>query len=223
MSLVFVSVLTWFLFIPIAIINGVLREKIYKRYTGELRAHQLSTITAALAFFMLVYTLLRDKIFSTSRIELLLIGILWVVMTVLFEFGFGRYVDKLSWEKLLTDYNIFKGRVWSLFLLIICFTPLLIKTINPNNNSEDTEYVVRSSVTEYARTSGYSLPEVTVDFIQPSQARGTIQDAELGNGAKWFAAKIQNQWTVVYIGNGLPKCSDVAIYNLSKDFLNCYE
>ena len=61
-----------------------------------------------------------------SNIDLLLIGGFWVILTVLFEFVFGHYVIGNPWQKLLADYNILKGRVWSLFLLAELISPLLI-------------------------------------------------------------------------------------------------
>ena len=38
------------------------------------------------------------------------IGAAWVVLTVIFEFGFGHYVDGKSWSELLENYNLPAGR-----------------------------------------------------------------------------------------------------------------
>ena len=51
------------------------------------------------------------------------IGIIWLGLTILFEFGFGYYVMGNTWEKLLHDYNLAEGRVWSLFLVWITIAP----------------------------------------------------------------------------------------------------
>ena len=48
----------------------------------------------------------------------------WLLFTVAFEFGFGHYVAGHSWQRLLGDYNIFDGRVWSLFLLWLLLMPV---------------------------------------------------------------------------------------------------
>jgi hypothetical protein len=53
-----------------------------------------------------------------------MIGTFWVILTVLFEFGFGHYVAKHSWQKLFADYNIFKGRLWLLVLINNIFAPV---------------------------------------------------------------------------------------------------
>jgi hypothetical protein len=121
--------LVWFLFMPIAILNGIIREGTYKHYVGDLVAHQISTVFALLAFITLSYFMFREKFINYDTKTLLLVGIFWVILTVGFEFGFGHYVDKAPWEKLFADYNILKGRVWGLFLLIILLTPILIRYI----------------------------------------------------------------------------------------------
>ncbi len=121
------SIITWFLFVPIAILNGIAREFMYKPVVGDLTAHQISTVIACIAFFLLAYSMLKEQVSRATNRTLLLVGAMWVGMTVLFEFTFGHYVDGISWERLLADYNIFYGRVWGLFLLFILMTPLLAK------------------------------------------------------------------------------------------------
>jgi hypothetical protein len=44
------------------------------------------------------------------------VGLIWLVMTVAFEFVFGHYVAGHSWERLLYDYDLPAGRLWSLVL-----------------------------------------------------------------------------------------------------------
>jgi hypothetical protein len=48
----------------------------------------------------------------------------WLVLTVAFEFGFGR-ARGCSWELLLHDYNLFAGRLWLLVLLMVLCAPYL--------------------------------------------------------------------------------------------------
>jgi uncharacterized membrane protein YhaH (DUF805 family) len=49
--------------------------------------------------------------------EALLVGGIWVVMTIPFEFMFGHYVMEHSWSRLFYDYNLLQGRVWVLVLV----------------------------------------------------------------------------------------------------------
>ena len=121
-------IVSWLPGIPIAIINGLIRTYIYSKFLGELGAHQLSVLSF-IALFGLYVWFIGPWLNPTSRWEALLIGVFWVLMTILFEFVFGHYVVGHSWEDLLHDYNFLQGRLWVLVLLWILFAPYLIYKI----------------------------------------------------------------------------------------------
>jgi hypothetical protein len=111
-----------------AILNAIIREKVYKDTLGELASHQLSTIT--LIIFIGVYTWLVSlgwKIESAR--QAFTVGGIWLVLTVCFEFSFGRLVMKHPWGRLFHDYNIIKGRVWILVLVWTLLAPLAINSV----------------------------------------------------------------------------------------------
>ena len=116
--------IAWVGLVVIAIINGVIREKGYKRFVGELRAHQVSTLTAIILFGLCTWILsLIWKIQSAG--QAMTIGLIWLALTVAFEFLFGHYVMKHPWSILLKDYNILKGRLWALVLIWITIAPYI--------------------------------------------------------------------------------------------------
>lgn len=121
------ALLTWILFIPIAILNGILRNDVYQQYTGELLGHQISTITGSIAFVALVYLMMGKLVKDLEGKHLIWIGLVWIAMTICFEFPFGHYVIGHSWQKLFHDYNILEGRIWILFLLVCACSPLIVK------------------------------------------------------------------------------------------------
>ncbi len=117
--------LFWLPMIPIAVLNGILRESVYAKWMPELRAHQVSTLIAALlmgAYIVLVYPGLHPASASGAG----MVGLLWIALTVAFEFLFGRLVAGHSWARLLRDYDLAAGRVWLLFLLWIGVAPVLL-------------------------------------------------------------------------------------------------
>ncbi|MCF8369545.1 MAG: hypothetical protein K9G76_10920 [Bacteroidales bacterium] len=125
MSLLLFYTLSWFGLMAIAILNGMFRVMTYGRFMPEIRGHQLSTLTgiALTGFFVWKFNLYYP---ITSIRESWLIGLIWLVMTILFEFGFGHYVMHRSWEFLLRDYRLDKGRIWSIFLIWILLAPYII-------------------------------------------------------------------------------------------------
>jgi len=128
-ALIIRSLILWIVFVPVAILNGIIREATYKQVVGDFYSHQLSTISAIIAFLVVAYFLLGKSVLRASTQELLASGMLLVILTVAFEFLFGHYVDHASWEQLLTDYNIFKGHIWGVFLVVELLTPLIVKVI----------------------------------------------------------------------------------------------
>jgi hypothetical protein len=57
-----------------------------------------------------------------------ILGLFWTALTIAFEFSFG-YFRGLSWEAMLSDYNILKGRLWVLVLLTTLISPLLVSKL----------------------------------------------------------------------------------------------
>ena len=113
-----------------------MRELIYKKSLGDLAAHQISTATGIIIFGIVFYFILKKwKIESVQHA--IILGLIWLVLTILFEFGFGHYIMGNPWQKLLHDYNIAEGRVWSLFLVWITIGPFIFYKIFNRNKLND--------------------------------------------------------------------------------------
>mgnify|MGYP006301699031 CR=1 FL=1 len=117
--------LAWAGLIPVMIANGVARESLYGPRVGDLAAHQISTgIGIVLLFAYVWFVLPRLRVRSPG--EAWSIGLVWVALTIAFEFLFGRFVAGHSWGHLIRDHNVFAGRIWALFLLATLTMPRLI-------------------------------------------------------------------------------------------------
>lgn len=116
--------LLWFPMVLIAVLNATIREYVYLKYVGELRAHQIATATGILLMGIYIWGVIAIWR-PTSTGQAIGIGIMWLLMTVAFEFLFGHFVMKESWNKLCTEYNLFEGRVWLLFLIWLAVAPYL--------------------------------------------------------------------------------------------------
>lgn len=115
--------LLWLPMIPIAILNGGLREEVLDKYFNELIAHQISTISLTLLCTVYTGFIFRFLEVKNAR-QALLIGFIWVLLTLGFEFIFGLSVGN-SLQELLYDYNLAKGRLWSIFLISLFLLPYL--------------------------------------------------------------------------------------------------
>lgn len=51
-------------------------------------------------------------------------------------------------------------------------------------------------------------------------AQGAVKNVNEQGGAAWFAAKVNGQWVIAYIGHGIPLCSEVEPYNIPVDWIS---
>jgi len=82
----------WFVFLLIAFGVGAVREGILRPRIGEPKAHVIGTLIAVTFMMLVIYAFIRRLHDSRSMTDLILIGVLWLSMTVAFEFGFFHYV-----------------------------------------------------------------------------------------------------------------------------------
>jgi hypothetical protein len=117
-------VIGWLPLVFIGILNGVLRQVVYSKYVGELTAHQISTLTGIILMGLYIWWLTGAWKLESSG-QALAIGLIWLGMTIVFEFVFGHYVMGHPWKKLFHDYNLLEGRVWVLVLIWTTLAPLV--------------------------------------------------------------------------------------------------
>ena len=117
------QILFWLPMILIAFANAMLRQVFFITSMSELKAHQLSTITLMIFCFLYVWYISPFMHIYNVK-QALLIGFVWMLLTVVFEFSIGRLTNK-SWSYLLDNYNITMGHIWPLFLLWLLILPYL--------------------------------------------------------------------------------------------------
>ena len=123
-------VLYWFVLMLVAVANGALREMVYGPAMAEQTAHQVSTLTGILLTGLAAWGWFRFRPL-TSWAQARVVGACWLVMTLIFEFGFGHYVAGTPWERLLQDYDMAAGRLWPLFLLWVLAMPFVFYRVRP--------------------------------------------------------------------------------------------
>lgn len=124
----FKIILMWFAFIPVPIINGILRESWYKAKIGELGTNIVGVSFLSLMWILYTFLFFKNQILEFTNSKLLIIGFMWLAMTLVFEFGIGLFAGR-SWSYMLADYNILKGRLWPVFLLFVLLSPFVLKII----------------------------------------------------------------------------------------------
>lgn len=124
MKVVLIYAASWPGTVVLAILNGTIREKLYGQFMRELSAHQLSTFIGIILFGAYIWILTGVWRIESPK-QAFVIGVMWLIMTVVFEFIFGHFVMDHSWRKLLHDYNLIKGRVWVFVLIWTTVAPYI--------------------------------------------------------------------------------------------------
>ena len=113
----------WLLLLAVAFVNGAFRVTVLIPRLGEYVAHLVSTVSLS-ALIALLADLTIGWMRIDSRQTALSVGVAWVACTLAFEFLAGHYAFGNSWEKLLAEYQIQRGRIWVLVLVVTFFAPL---------------------------------------------------------------------------------------------------
>ena len=121
------SILIWLSIIPLAILNGGLREAFLTPWLGENYAQPISGITLCLLIFI-VSLIFIPRIGKGEQKTYWKIGILWIVLTIAFETIFGLVMGN-SFDELLKAYDITTGNLWLLIVLFIGIAPYLTAKI----------------------------------------------------------------------------------------------
>ena len=118
----------------LAIISGAAREFAYKDEVGESAANQISVAPLIALLGLYFWILQRRWPLSTTR-DALSVGAIWVVLSVLFEFGFGHFVEGDSWADLLDNYDVSQGNIWILILLWIAVGPAIVRAVTAERST----------------------------------------------------------------------------------------
>lgn len=115
-------ILAWLPMLVIAVANGAFRQFTYGKVMPEIHAHQLSTFIGSVFIGVFIWFVVRAWPPSSSG-QALRIGVVWLVLTVAFEFFMGLVLAHKPLSQVLHDYNLLAGRVWVLFLLWLVLAP----------------------------------------------------------------------------------------------------
>ena len=117
------AVVVWLGILVLASLNGAVRDLVLAPRMGDTLARALSTITlSALVLLVTWYTV--TWIGPHTIRGALLVGLLWLLLTLAFEFLGGHYLFHKPWSALLADYDLRRGRIWIMVLVITFAAPL---------------------------------------------------------------------------------------------------
>ncbi|NJR48367.1 MAG: hypothetical protein HC780_01245 [Leptolyngbyaceae cyanobacterium CSU_1_3] len=130
--------IVWLVIIFAEFLHGTARIIWLEPLVGDFRARQISVFTGSVMILAIALIFIR-WIRATSAAQLLQVGLLWLVLTVGFEILLGRLVMQLSWQRILSDYNLLQGGLMPIGLLILTLGPILaakLKRLDPMHSKQ---------------------------------------------------------------------------------------
>lgn len=121
------SILIWLSIIPLAILNGALREAVLNTWLGEKIAQPISGILLCAMVFIITLIFIPRIGKGTSK-TYWKIGALWVGMTVVFEATFVLLLGG-NFQQIIAMYDITTGNLWLLVVIFIGIAPWLTAKI----------------------------------------------------------------------------------------------
>ena len=119
------SLLAWLVILALAIANGMLREAVLIPALGRTGGLVASGVLLICVVVFVAYAFVRARSGLTVS-QGLFVGTLWLCLTLVFEFGFGRYVQHKTWGELVDAYTFEGGNLWPAVLLATFLAPLVV-------------------------------------------------------------------------------------------------
>ena len=126
--ILFKSTGVWFLIVVAAVLNGLLREKVLVPFVGDGLALPLSGMILSVLVFLIAFIFVPFIGASVSKTSML-VGIWWVGLTLAFEFPFGHFVMGKPWHEILRVFNIQRGDIFIVVLIVTAVSPWLAARI----------------------------------------------------------------------------------------------
>ena len=117
------SLFIWLALIPLAILNGGLREMLINPLIGEKYGQPVSGISLCLLIFIVCWFFI-PKIGKGTAKTYLIIGLLWIALTVLFETCL-EFMTGNTFTGVIKTYDITTGNLWLLVVLFVGIAPWL--------------------------------------------------------------------------------------------------
>ena len=126
------SVVAWLIILGLAIANGALREAVLIPSLGKPGGLVVSGVLLSAVVALVAYALVRVSKGVTVS-QGFRIGVLWLSLTLAFEFAFGRFVQHQTWDELLDAYTFKDGNIWPVVLAVTLLAPPAAALLHPKN------------------------------------------------------------------------------------------
>ncbi|MGP2657519.1 hypothetical protein ACOJTA_10795 [Malaciobacter sp. WC5094] len=123
--MIFKIILGFIIIAFIETLNGIFRIKVLNKSFTKKLSKFISFILGSILIFLI--NLFYIPILSiSSQEEAFFIGFTWALLMILYDVFVGKFMFKMSWENIADDFDILKGNLLSLGIILIVFMPIFV-------------------------------------------------------------------------------------------------
>ncbi|AUT01827.1 hypothetical protein CLI64_16340 [Nostoc sp. CENA543] len=119
----FKGLVLWVVIIFAEILHGTARKFLLEPWVGDFTARQITVFTGSLMILAIAFISIK-WLGINDVMQLLAVGLLWLILTVGFELFLGKVVLAYSWERIFSDYNLLQGGLLPIGLFLLTLSPL---------------------------------------------------------------------------------------------------
>ncbi len=118
----------WLAIMFVETLHGIARAVFVLPHTGDLLSRQIGVVSGSILIFIVVIGLIK-WLGITDRRGLLGVGILWVVMTVVFEFALGYFAMGMPLNEIFASFDPRHGSLMPLGLAFLALSPVIAEAV----------------------------------------------------------------------------------------------
>lgn len=126
--LIIKSILFFILVASSETLNGIARTVYLNKRVGIKKAKRISMVSALILCLLICYWYIPLLNIHTDK-GLLILGISLSSFMALFDIVLGRIVFKAKWETILDEFNLAKGNLLAIGMIVMALCPLLASRI----------------------------------------------------------------------------------------------
>lgn len=117
--------LVWLLIAAAEVAQGILRVRFLNRRLGDHRARQVGVLTGSALILAIAWST-RDWVGAHAPGEQWAVGGLWLALMLAFDLTFGRLVFHFPWTRIAADFDLRKGNLLAVGMLLVLLAPWLV-------------------------------------------------------------------------------------------------
>jgi hypothetical protein len=119
------AVLIWLLIAAAEVLQGALRMRFLNRPLGDRRARQVGVFTGSFLILLIAWFAL-PWVDPRSPGDAFLVGAVWLILMLALDLYFGRVVFRAPWTRIAADFDLRRGGLLGLGMLVLLLAPLLV-------------------------------------------------------------------------------------------------